>query len=308
MLTRPDILVLGGGGVLGRAWITGIVAGIEEASGFDLRRCEHFIGTSAGSIVAAYLASGHRPEGPPRTGTELEPFTGDPANPGRLSPGALARRAGAWALAGTSPLAPVALGLSQPAGRLVRAAMLRRVRTSEGRHDRVRREIDAIGARFDGRLRIVAVDRRSGRRVVFGRPSAPAATVGEAVEASCAVPWLVAPVLIGGREYVDGGVWSATNLDVAPAGRGTHVLCLSPLATAAGVGGSRAMARRAMRSAMTVEALALRRRGADVRTVVPDLPSVDAMGPNLMDPGPRPQVLAAGYRQGLVIARAATVR
>ena len=82
--------------------------------------------------------------------------------------------------------------------------------------------------RFDGRLRVATVDRRTGRRVMFGSPGAPMATVAEAVEASCTVPWLFAPVVIGGREYVDGGVWSPTNLDAAPAGRDTHVLCLNP--------------------------------------------------------------------------------
>ena len=53
---------------------------------------------------------------------------------------------------------------------------------------------------------------------MFGSPGAPVATVAEAVEASCTVPWLFAPVEIGGREYVDGGVWVPTNLDAAPAG------------------------------------------------------------------------------------------
>src|SRR5207237_8132444 len=54
MLSRPDILVLGGGGVLGEAWMMGVLAGIEDETGVDLRRCEHFVGTSAGAIVAAH--------------------------------------------------------------------------------------------------------------------------------------------------------------------------------------------------------------------------------------------------------------
>ena len=64
MLTRPDVLVLGGGGVLGEAWMMGVLAGLEDATGFDLRRCEHFVGTSAGSIVAARLAAGESPRRP----------------------------------------------------------------------------------------------------------------------------------------------------------------------------------------------------------------------------------------------------
>ncbi|MBV9473186.1 MAG: patatin-like phospholipase family protein, partial [Solirubrobacterales bacterium] len=58
MLTRPDVLVLGGGGVLGEAWMMGVLAGLEDGSGFDLRACEYFVGTSAGSIVAAHLVAG----------------------------------------------------------------------------------------------------------------------------------------------------------------------------------------------------------------------------------------------------------
>src|SRR5579875_729280 len=72
VLSRPDVLVLGGGGVLGEAWMMGVLAGIEDATGFDLRRCEAFVGTSAGAIVAAHLAAGQRPRRPPRAGTDLE--------------------------------------------------------------------------------------------------------------------------------------------------------------------------------------------------------------------------------------------
>jgi NTE family protein len=155
------------------------------------------------------------------------------------------------------------------------------------------------GARFDGRLRVACVDRASGRRVVFGSPGAPQATVPEAVAASCAVPWLFAPVQIGDREYVDGGVWSATNLDAAPAGRDTHVLCLNPTAGLSGSHTLVAVGRRLARSAVSVEALALRRRGAVVRTVAPDTESSAAMGGDFMDPEPRAHVLDAGYAQGL---------
>ncbi len=57
----PDALVLGGGGILGEAWMSAVLAGIEEQSGFDPRGCERFVGTSAGSIVAAALAGGVSP-------------------------------------------------------------------------------------------------------------------------------------------------------------------------------------------------------------------------------------------------------
>ena len=59
-LAIPDVLVLGGGGILGEAWMTAVLAGLEETSGFDPRGCEGYVGTSAGSIVAAALVAGVR--------------------------------------------------------------------------------------------------------------------------------------------------------------------------------------------------------------------------------------------------------
>ena len=57
----PEVLVLGGGGLLGEAWMNAVLAGLEEADALDARACASFIGTSAGSIVASALAAGVRP-------------------------------------------------------------------------------------------------------------------------------------------------------------------------------------------------------------------------------------------------------
>jgi NTE family protein len=304
MLTRPDVLVLGGGGVLGEAWMTGVLAGIESATGFDLRRCEAFVGTSAGAIVAAHLVAGESPRRPAEPGTQIEPARPVPVAASSLATVALdaARRAGAWALAAGGSFAPLALGLSAPGGALVRGAMLRRLPQPQTTLDHLRLSVESSGARFDGRLRVTAVDRQTGRRVVFGSPRAPRAGVGEAVAASCSVPWLFAPVKIAGREYVDGGVWSGTNLDAAPAGRDTHVLCLNPTASLAGSHSLLAVVRRVARTAVSLEAMALRRRGAAVQTVAPNLESAATMGEDFMDREPRERVLAAGFRQGIALA------
>src|SRR5688572_6976195 len=58
----PDALVLGAGGTLGEAWLRGLLNGLEASSGLDFRDCEYLLGTSAGSIVAATLAAGQRPD------------------------------------------------------------------------------------------------------------------------------------------------------------------------------------------------------------------------------------------------------
>jgi NTE family protein len=301
----PDVLVLGGGGVLGEAWMMGVLAGLEDANGIDTRQAEYFVGTSAGAIVAAHLTAGRSPRRPDSDGSNGSARREAPAEPaGRLgAAGARAARlTGEWALAAAGMFAPLALGLAAPGGALARAVVLGRLPRPRQTLDGLRAHVAASGARFDGRLRVTAVDRQSGRRVVFGSPRAPDATVADAVAASCTVPWLFAPVEIGDREYVDGGVWSGTNMDVAPAGRGSLVLCLNPTASLPATGSILSMLRRVSRSAATIEALALRRRGATVRTFGPSAACTQEMGFNLMDRRRAARVLAAGYRQGLEVA------
>ena len=306
MRSRPDVLVLGGGGVLGEAWMMGVLAGIEDATGFDLRDCDYYVGTSAGAIVAAHLASGQSPRRPSSVAsTELQVSNGARPVEGLAAAGlAAARRAGAWALATAAAFAPLALGLATPGGAVARALLLRRLPRPTATLEDLRRSVERLEPRFDGRLRVVAVDRGNGRRVVFGSPRAPRASVAEAVAASCTVPWLFAPVEIGGREYVDGGVWSPTNLDAAPAGRDTHVLCLNPTASLPASSSVLSVIRGVSRTAVSVEALALRRRGAAVRLLAPSADCAEAMGTNFMDREPRGRVLAAGYRQGLAYVTA----
>src|SRR4051812_38032450 len=62
---RPDVLVLAAGGTLGEAWMRGLLDGAGRATGIDFRECEYFVGPSAGSIVAAFLAAGRAPDSGP---------------------------------------------------------------------------------------------------------------------------------------------------------------------------------------------------------------------------------------------------
>ena len=296
---RPDVLVLAVGGTLGEAWMRGLLDGAGTAAGIDFRDCEYFVGTSAGSIVAAFLAAGRAPD----SGAEAraardwaDAAEGNGARPGRFK--GVAR----LGLAAATPLAPLALASATPGGAAARAAALRATPRTRRSMPGLGRMVDEAGARFDGRLRIVAVDRSNGRRVVFGAPGAPRARVGQAVLASCSVPWIFAPVHIGDREYVDGGVWSPTNLDVTPARRGTEVLCLNPTASLAGTRTAFGALRAFSQSAAMAETLALRARGATVRTIAPDARAAEAMGANLMDRRRVDAALAAGYAQGRALA------
>jgi NTE family protein len=204
---RPDVLVLGGGGILGEAWMSAVLAGIEEVAGFDPRGCEGFVGTSAGSIVAAALAGGVRADA--RLGDLPEQPVPDDgpadagANGSRRAGGVAARAVRAGLATAAAPVAALALPTMAPGGALVRRLALGRVPRGTRSLGGMGRRIDSLGARFDGRLAVAAVDLGSGRRVMFGRPEAPAASVGQAVEASCAIPGVFRPVEIGGSTYVD---------------------------------------------------------------------------------------------------------
>ncbi|MFN8203467.1 MAG: patatin-like phospholipase family protein [Solirubrobacteraceae bacterium] len=291
----PDVLVLAAGGVVGEAWMNGVLAGIEDAAGVDFRRVETFVGTSAGAIVAARLVAGLAPRRPRERAT-AGPAAAPP--PSALAAAGRAAVRTAWSV--SAPLTTAALAVGAPAGALTRSLLLARVPAGRGSLDDVRRIAERRGVRFDGRLRIVAVDRGSGRRVVFGAPGGPPASVGAAVAASCAVPWVFAPVRIDGREYVDGGVWSLTNLDVAPAGRDTEVLCLSVThSLRLALHDPRSALRAATAVAAAAETHALTRRGARVHTIGPDADGAAAIGGRLMDSARAADALAAGYRQGL---------
>jgi NTE family protein len=295
----PQVLVLGGGGILGEAWMTAVLAGLEETSSFDPRACEGFVGTSAGAIVATALSAGvdprarlgELPEQPPVAAAAVARDRGLPARALEL-----ASAAGRGAAA---PLALFGLRATEAGGALLRKAALRRVPTGRRSLDGLGRELERAGARWDGRLSLAAVDLESGRRVMFGAPDAPKASIAAAVEASCAIPGVFRPVVVAGRSYVDGGAWSPTNMDRAPVGRGTRVLCLNPtgsvqanLATPLGAFGLLS------RSIAGVEAMALERQGAHVTIISPDKTSIAAIGTNLMNPRRRSRVIAAGVSQG----------
>src|SRR5207248_562085 len=279
---------LGGGGILGEGWMNGLLAGLEDASGVRFADCRAFVGTSAGSIVAARLVAGRALR---RPGTR--PRAAQGAGPPR---GRMFREAVRVGWLATAPLAPLALAAAAPAGAAVRSLALGRVPAGGYPLTDLHARVGGWRARFDGRLRVCTVDRGSGRRVVFGAPGAPKASVADAVQASCAIPGVFKPVRIDGHQYVDGGAWSVTNLDAAPVSRGSRVLCLEPTG-ALGLRGA------AFRVATEIELQVLRRRRAEVQRVMPDSDSVELMG-LLMDGRPLPKVIAAGYAQGLALAAA----
>jgi NTE family protein len=146
----------------------------------------------------------------------------------------------------------------------------------------------------------VACDYDSGRRTPLGRLGSPRADLPDAVAASCAIPGFYRPVKIGRRRYVDGGVCSASNLDLV-AGRGLDlVICLNPLtSTASGSAGITARAldmlpsltRRASRNRLLREERKVRRFGTEVLLIEPTAEDHAEMGVNWMSAERRQNVI-----------------
>jgi NTE family protein len=303
-MKTPDLLVLGGGGTLGEAWMSAVLAGLEEESAFDAHACRGYLGTSAGSIVATSLVAGLDPS--ERLGPRAAPGAREAAPPssGGFS---IARRglsaAGELASVAGAPLASLALLSSAPGGALLRRTLLGRIPAGRRSLAQLGRMVELAGVGWDGRLRIAAVDLASGRRVVFGAPRAPAVSVAQAVQASCAIPGVFWPLEAAGRRYVDGGAWSPTNMDALEVSSGDRVLCLNPTGSLRPSAGAPAGALGPLsRGIAASEGLALRRRGARVRTINPDAASAAAMGVNLMDVRRRARVIEAGIAQGRAAA------
>ena len=306
-------LVLGGGGVLGFAWMLGALAALEEIGEFDVRDSDVVLGTSAGSVGAALLGCGlsldvisrhHQgiplPEDPvldydyAATGDALPPRPcWRPASP-RLTVDGL-RHPGR-----ISPL--VALSGLLPAGRASLApvrALVAAVADEAG-----------YGQAWPSAPRpwISAVDYRTGRRVIFGRDDLASsrdgrprivrrARLADAVQASCSIPGWYPPTVIDAVPYIDGGAVSNTSLDVLRSAAVDEVYVFAPMASVEPdrpttmLGRLERRVRRTITRRIVSDATALRAQGVKVCIVTPGPADLEVMGVNLMDPGPRVEVL-----------------
>jgi NTE family protein len=143
----------------------------------------------------------------------------------------------------------------------------------------------------------VACDYGTGRRVAFGRDDAPEADLADAVAASCAIPGFYKPVKIDGRRYVDGGLWSTSNLDIVCNEHCDLVICLNPTSSLhpphAWNPAERAAAamRKISGRRLGSETKKLRARGTEVVLIQPTTEDHRAMGPNLMSRRNRNRVI-----------------
>ncbi|HVL80365.1 MAG TPA: patatin-like phospholipase family protein [Actinomycetota bacterium] len=308
---RPRIgLVLGGGGVLGAAWLVGSLQALASETGWEPASADHIVGTSAGSAVGALVASGmppwflvyHQRGGPTHGMTDRY---GQPVAGAEESSSALFRLSkriprlvlGSPELALRTMINP----LRYPPATALSAWIGRGVFETE-QIGRLIRSVVAEGWADHPNLWVVTVDYRTGRRVVFGRPPAPETDLWRAVEASCAIPGFYEPVRIGGRPYIDGGAWSASNLDLLSEEGLDLVVCLNPMSTL-NIGPPTTIGERVERRIrgqvgrrLGREARKLRERGTEVLLIQPGEEDLDAMGINMMDPKRRRLVLETALR------------
>jgi NTE family protein len=276
---------------VGIAWEAGLLAGLARR-GVDLGLADLIVGTSAGSFVGSQLAMGRKVE--------------DLA---------------AAILAEADRPRPTSSGGTRPAPNVT--WLFEKMQEARGgRRDakEVRAEIGALALaaqtvseedfiRSFGRslselpdhawpdrgFACTAVDAETGEFVLWNA----AAKVGlaRAVASSCSVPGIFPPITLNGRRYIDGGMRSATNADVA---RGHDVTIVVALRIAAGAG----PAADAFRAQIDGEMAVLREQGRRAELLLPDEASLAAFGPNLMDASHRPAAARAGLAQGEAMAAA----
>lgn len=255
-------VVLGGGGVLGMAWEVGVLAGLARA-GVDVSAADFMVGTSAGSVVAAQLAAGvpleeqlARQVDPARQVRELAPAHRAPSEDPPTwvdgqDPAELRRQQGRLALrADTVPEATR------------RAVIADRLPVHEWP---------------DRPLAIVAVAAVTGEPVVFDRSSG--VDLVDAVTASCAVPGVWPPATVGDLRYIDGGVRSANNIDLAEGH--DHVLVVAVFVD----------------PPTTTQVELLTRRGATVELITPDERATEIILPDPLSPALRARAAIAGLAQ-----------
>jgi NTE family protein len=274
-------LVLGGGGPVGVAWESGLLAGLAE-SGVDLSSADFIVGTSAGSFVGAQLALGKSPaqiaapdlagavpaaatSGPPPDLTMLITKMLEAAS-GKRPAEEVRAEIGAWAL--SSP--------------------------TMSEEELITQFAPSLGGDFDGPwpakpYACTSVDAADGSFIVWNKDAGIG--LARAVASSCAVPGIYPPISFRGHRYIDGGMRSATNADLAKGYQVVIVVAVTLRSMPSFIGD-------VFRQRFEAELQALRDGGSRVEVIVPDEDSCAAFGTNLMDTTRRQPSAQGGLRQG----------
>ena len=298
-------VVLGAGGVLGAAWSAGALAALQPRLPRPADEADLIVGTSAGSVLAAAL----------RCGVGVDEVVAHQRGAHLVVLPHLSSLDGE--AGGLPPLPRIRIGSPELLARTARAphrvrpwvAASALVLQGRGQLRSLGLMIEAMlalsGQRADWPRRntwIMAVDYGSGRRVAFGRAGAPAASLADAVVASCSIPGWYQPKDIDGQRYIDGGVRSSTSLDLLARADLDEVFVLAPMASYA-LDSPRHPAvrlervfRRIITIALTREVRKVEASGKRVTVLTPGPADLAVMGANLMNAGRREAVLETSLR------------
>ncbi len=240
--SKKTALVLGGGGFTGGVYEIGALRALDLlAANRTINQFDVYVGTSAGAFVASLCANGVTPEEMMRVVTHQGPQAFRDIDLGdllRLNLPGLARTGARLPLRmallarqlipqlGQVSLIDILLGIAEvlPSGAYTGAGIeryMRRVLEEDGRHDDFRE--------LAHELYLVATDLDSCERIVFGSKGFDDVPISTAVRASGALPMVYAPVRVGDRELIDGGIVSTTNLDVAVEAGASLVIVINPI-------------------------------------------------------------------------------
>jgi predicted acylesterase/phospholipase RssA len=235
-------LVLGGGGFTGGVYEIGALRALDLlAANRTINQFDVYVGTSAGAFVASLCANGVTPEEMMRVVTRQGPQAFRDIDLGdllRLNVPEIARTGVRLPLRmasmarqllprlGQVSLIDIVLGLAEvlPTGAYTGEGIeryLRRVFEEDGRSDDFRA--------LEHELYLVATDLDSCERIVFGADGYDDVPISKAVRASGALPMVYAPVKVGDRELIDGGIVSTTNLDIAVEAGADLIIVINPI-------------------------------------------------------------------------------
>ena len=258
-------LVLGGGGVTGIAWELGILKGLADA-GVDLTGADTVIGTSAGSVVGAQVTSGSQID--EVYATQLAPPDHE-----------IGARVGRTTMLRMVPPMLVPGSQERKLRRIGRMSMRAHPPGGAERIEVIRSRLGDVPWP-DRDLRITACEAETGRFVTFDRTSGVELVL--AVAASCAVPLVWPAVAVNGRHYVDGGMRSTANVDLA---RGAEALVvLAPLP-------------QSFSRSTSIKAQLARSGATRWLVVTPDDQALLDIGRNVLNPAKRADAARTGRRQ-----------
>ncbi len=258
-------LVLGGGGITGIAWELGILKGLADA-GVDLSQADLVVGTSAGSVVGAQLTAGRPLE--ELYATQLAPS--DKVIGAQLSRLTLLRLVPPMLLPGSGRRKRARVG-----------ALSMRAHPPGGRE-----RIEVIRSRIgverwpERELKVTAVEAETGRFTIFDRDSG--VDIVHAVAASCAVPLVWPAVTIDGRHYIDGGIRSTANVDLAHGA--DSIVVIAPLP-------------QSLSKATSIRGQLEGTGATHTAVVTPDAQALADIGKNVLDPAKRADAARSGLRQ-----------